>query len=220
MRVLGDINPRSESRPDPSVRDDQSRHSEGRERLHHGPGGITDIPLRITDERYRLECDRRREDAVWQEIEARRASPSIAATTSVATAAEEPEVRRSTIDDTPVDLGSVSNDLTQEQRERAANELFARLGYAKLVPRQRAGAPWKVVLVLVLVLAALVGYGYLAMRQNGVSARQLPGVQTTIMLDHDFRAAQSRVSAALQAASQDADRLIAAGRERWAHWRR
>jgi hypothetical protein len=223
MRVLGDINPSSTALPDSSARADESPHSEGWEEL--GERDISDIPLKITDERYRLERDRLREDPAWREIRARRPRPSssVAATASVAAAVvEEPEVHRSgsTIDDTPVDLGSVSNDLTQEQRERAANELFANLGYAKLLPRQRPGAPWRVVLVLVLALAALVGYGYLAMRQNGVSARQLPGVQTVIVLNQRFRAAQSKASAAVQAARDRSEQLVAAGRERWARWRR
>ena len=223
MRVLGDINSGSTALPDSSARADESPHFEGWEKL--GERDISGIPLKITDERYRLERDRLREDEAWQEIRARRPRPSssVAATASVAAAVvEEPEVHRSggTIDDTPVDLGTVSNDLTQEQRERAANELFANLGYAKLSPRQRAGAPWSVVLVLFLALAAVVGYGYLAMQQNGVSARQLPGVQTVIMLNQRFRAAQSEVSAAVEAARDRSEQLIAAGRERWARWRR
>lgn len=217
MRVLGDINPRSEARPHPPVQADSSQHSEGWDKLHHGPGEIADIPLRITDERYRVECDRLREDAVQQEIEARKASRSVSAT-----ALHEPQAHRDSrsIGDAPVDLDSVSNDLTQEQRERAANELFARLGYVKLLPRQKAGAPWRVVLVLVLALAALVGYDYLAMRQNGISARQLPGVQTAIVLNRRFRAARSKVAVKLESARERSDQLITAGRERWARWRR
>jgi len=108
--------------------------------------------------------------------------------------------------------------LTQEQRERAANELFASLGYTKLSPRQKAGAPWTVVLILVIALAALAGYGYLAMRQNGVSARQLPGVQTASVLDKRWRGAQSEVSAAVEAARDRSELLIAIGRARFARW--
>ncbi len=222
MRVLGDINPNPTAGLDSSARTDESQHFEGWEKLGDGQRDISDIPLKITDERYRLERDRLREDEAWQKIKARRASPSAAATTSVAaTAVEEPKVRRSgsTIDDTPIDLGSVSNDLAQERRERAANELFASLGYTKLAPRQKTGAPWTVVLILVLALAAVVGYGYLAMRQNGVSARQLPGVQTVVVLNQRFRSAQSKVSAGIEAARDRSEQLIAAGRKRWARWR-
>ncbi|HXJ91468.1 MAG TPA: hypothetical protein VMT20_01135 [Terriglobia bacterium] len=223
MRVLGDIDPRPTARLNSSARADDSQRLEGWEKFGDGQRDISDIPLKITDERYRLECDRLREDALWQTNEARGAASPIAAATSVAaTAVEKPEGRRcdATINGTPLDLGSVSNDLTQEQRERAANELFARMGYVKLLPPQKAGAPWKVVLVLVLALAALVGYGYLAMRQNGVSARRLPGVQTAMVLNQRFRAAQSKMSADLESARDRSQQLIAAGRERWARWRR
>jgi hypothetical protein len=223
MRVLGDINPSSTAPPDSPARADESPRFEGWERLGDGQRDISDIPLKITDERYRLEHDRLREDEAWQRVRVRKASSSIVANSPVAaTAVQEPQMHRSgsAIADTTVDLGSVSNDLTQEQRERAANELFASLGYTKLVPRQKAGAPWTVVLVLVLALVAIVGYGDLAMRQNGVSARQLPGVQTTITLNQRFRAAQSDVSAAVQAARDRSVQLIAAGHERWARWRR
>jgi len=229
MRVLGDINPRLTAPPDSSVGAEESRPLEGWERLHHSQNDISDLPLKITDERYRLECDRLREDEAWQDVKAQapRPSSSVAATVSVAaTAVEEPEVHRSgsAIDNTPVDFGSVSNDLTQEQRERAANELFASLGYTRVSPResrqQRTGAPWTAVLVLVVVLAGTVGYGYLTMRENGVSPWRLPGVQTAIVLHQRLDAAQSKASAVVQAARDRSEQLMAAGRERWTHWRR
>lgn len=221
MRILGDINPRSTATLDSSIRVDQTQHSATPEQLDHSAKDISDIPLKITDERYRLECDRLREDEAWHDIAAiRRRAWSVRAT-----AVEEPEVpevndNAGQIGDAQLDLGSVSNELTQQHRQQAASELFGSLGYAKPSPPRRAGAPWKVVLLLVMALAGFTGYGYLAMRENGVPARQLPGVQTAIVLHHRLDTAQSRASADLEAARQRSDQLIAAGRERWARWRR
>jgi hypothetical protein len=222
MRILGDISPRFTASFDSPVRTDRMQSSGQPERLDHTEKDISDIPLKITDERYRLECDRLREDEAWQEIRAahRRASSS-----ACATAVEEPEVPEmndsgSRIGDAQLDLGSVSNDLAQKHRQQAASELFGSLAYAKHPPRRRTGAPWGVVLVLVMALAGITGYGYLAMRENAIPVRRLPGVQTAIVLQQRLDAVQSRASADLQAARQRSDQLLAAGRERWARLRR
>jgi hypothetical protein len=220
MRILGDIDPRSPSNS--PIRGNQTQRAEPAERVNHSSREISDVPLKVTDERYRLECDRLREDEAWQEIKARRSS-SVAAT-----AIEEPEVAEvsdsthdsARIDDAPLDLGSVSNDLAQKHRQQAASELFASLGCPTQTLRRRSGAPWAVVLVLVLALAGVVGYGYLAMRENGVPVWRLPGVQTAITLHQRMDATESKVSLHLQNARQRSDQLIAAGRERWARWRR
>lgn len=230
MRILGDINPRQTARFNASVVADQG--SERPEQFDDGQRDISDVPLKITDERYRLECDRLREDEAWHEIRARRARSSVAAV-----AVEEPEEPvlpqrsrvpevndgGSRISDAPLDLGSVSNELTQEHRQMAATELFAGLGYAPQPSRGarcRAGASWTMVLVLILALGGLAGYGYLAMRENGIPAWRLPGVRTAIALHQRLNAVESRASADAQAVRERSDRLMAAGRERWARLRR
>lgn len=230
MRVLGDISPRQPARFDSEVAAD--RDSERPERVNNSERDISEVPLRLTDERYRLECDRLRENEAWQEIRARRARPSVAVV-----AVEEPEEsllpqeskapevndRSSRMSDVPLDLGSVSNKLTQEHRQQAATELFAGLGYTTQPSRgtrRRAGAPWTTVLVLILALAGFVGYGYLAMRENGIPAWRLPGVRTAIALHQRLNTAESRASADAQAVRERSDRLMAAGRERWARLRR
>jgi len=227
MRVLGDINPRSTASFESSAHGEATRDSETPRQRDQSWGQISDIPLKLTDERYRVECERLREDEALQAI---RVKPASSFSTPVSRTAveepEEPDLHRaddhSGIDDAPIDLGSVSNDLTQEQRERAANQLFSSFGYVKVSPRPRTrkGAPWTLVLVLVLALAALAGYGYLAMRHNGVSARELPGVAAAITLDHSLESVRARASADLQAARERSDHLVASGRERWARWRR
>ena len=223
MRILGDISPRSTVRHEPSYRiDPAERPEEPSENPVHSSRDISDVPLKITDERYRLERDRLREDEAWQEIESSRERR---ASSVPATAVDEPEVPEvgeggNRIHEARIDLGSVSNDLAQEQRQRAAAELFASLGYARQSRPRRAGAPWKVVLVLVMALAGLAGYGYLAMRENAIPMGRLPGVQTTIALHQRMDADKSRVRADLRAARARSDQLIAAGRDRWARWRR
>jgi len=204
---------------DSPIRANQAHDLESAEQSVHSERDISDVPLKVTDKRYRLECDRLREDEAWQ-IKARRSTSSVAVR-----AAEEPKVRevnnsRSRAGNAHLDLGSVSNHLTQEQRQRAANELFASLGYATYSPRRTAGAPWKLVLVLVMALAGMAGYGYLAMRQNGIPVWRLPGVQTAIVLNQRLDAAGSRARADVQTARQRSHQLITAARERWARWRR
>lgn len=220
MRVLGDIDPRSTSVYDSSVTADRTQRSEALERLDHGERYVSDVPLRITDERYRLECQRLREDEAWREMEVRGES-----TPQVATAIGELEIPRATDrgnphDEGPIDLGFVSNELTQEQRQRAVSGLVSSVGCERPSPRRKSGAPWSVVVVLVLALAALAGYSYVAMRQNGVSAWRLPGVAPAITVHRHLEAARSRASVDLQAAWERSELLIAAGRERWARWRR
>jgi hypothetical protein len=220
MRVLGDIDPRSSSVYDSSVTANRTQRSEALERLDHGERYVSDVPLRITDERYRLECERLREDEAWREMEVRGES-----TPQVATAIGELEIPRvsdrgNPLDEGPIDLGFISNELVQEQRLRAASGLASSLGCEKQSSRRKPGAPWSVVLILVLALAVLAGYSYLAMRQNGVSAWRLPGVATAITVHRRLEAAQSRARADLQAARERSDLLVAAGRERWARWRR
>jgi hypothetical protein len=221
MRILGDIDPRPTSTSD-SPRALQTQRTELAEQVTKSREDVLDVPLKVTDKRYRLECDRLRENEAWQGIKARR-SPSVAAT-----AVEEPEVAEATVQahdrsgiaDAPLDLGAVSNDLAQQHRQQSARDLFVSLGYPTQTPRRRAGAPWTVVLVLLMALAGVAGYGYLAMRENGVPVWRLPGVQTALMLHQRMDATESKVSAHLQTARQRSDQLIAAGRERWARWRR
>jgi len=160
-----------------------------------------------------------REDEGWRRIKARR-SPCVGARAVEERAVPGAQYDGNSIGDAPLALGSVSNDLAQQHRQQAASELFASLGYASQSTRRRAGAPWTVVLVLVMALAGVATYSYLAMRENGVPMWRLPGVQAATAVHQRVDAAESSASAHLQTARERSDQLIAAGRERWARWRR
>ena len=77
------------------------------------------------------------------------------------------------------------------------------------------------VMLLSLLLVAVIGYGYLAMRQNNISPRQLPGAQAVLNANRgSVGAGLRRAGSALEAVGDRASNFVANTATRIGNWRR
>ncbi|HEV2379377.1 MAG TPA: hypothetical protein VG206_06230 [Terriglobia bacterium] len=109
---------------------------------------------------------------------------------------------------------------TIDPRETASQSFKTRAARAASSARPSSGLQ-AVTVVLSLLLALVIGYGYLAMRQNNLSVQQLPGAQGVVSalrgpVDSGFR----RAGAALEAAGDRTAEFLANAAGRFDDWRK
>jgi hypothetical protein len=88
-------------------------------------------------------------------------------------------------------------------------------------PRRRGGLRRFAITVPTLLLVAVIGYGYLAMRQNNISTQQLPGVQAVgSALRGPAGSDLRRAGSALESVGDRAAQFLAKEADRFDNWRK
>ena len=109
---------------------------------------------------------------------------------------------------------------TIDPRETASQSFKTRAARAASPARPSSGLR-AVTVVLCLLLALVIGYGYLAMRQNNLSVQQLPGAQAVVSaLRGPVGSGFRRAGAALEAAGDRTAEFLANAAGRFDDWRK
>lgn len=109
---------------------------------------------------------------------------------------------------------------TIDPRETASQSFKTRAARAASSARPSSGLR-AVTVVLSLLLALVIGYGYLAMRQNNLSVQQLPGAQAVVSaLRGPVGSGFRRAGAALEAAGDRTAEFLANAAGRFDDWRK
>lgn len=109
---------------------------------------------------------------------------------------------------------------TIDPRETASQAFKTRAARAASSGRPGSGLR-TLTAVLALLLASVIGYGYLAMRQNNLSVQQLPGAQAVVSaLRGPVGSGFRRAGAALEAVGDRTSEFLANAADRFDDWRK
>ncbi|HEV2426009.1 MAG TPA: hypothetical protein VGZ29_14360 [Terriglobia bacterium] len=203
--------------------------------------GLDEVPLKLTEERIRTEWEHgasvRHYDRVPLPLEDSVSLPleppaPAAARHDDAAAAAAPmaaELARGPVRiENPRAVDALHRDLQKRPpagsilhlNEAAANPVGRAAETRKLVRKAgRSRGLWTAIVVLILTLAGLVGYGYLAFQRNSVNVSALPGAATVRTVRTEAASAGDQARPAVSAAVQRVEQATAAVRVRYEQWR-